>query len=109
MATMRKPSIMIAFGLPAPFGDHGDDEKRGEDKSDREPDGEDGESDLATEAIESILWHLKNGKSGAVRLLRAFSAAVEEMCDGFMEKDYHRVGEAADAARDAMHQLISED
>src|SRR5262245_63427789 len=93
---MRRPaSIMIAVGFPG--GPHGD--QQDEDGLDRERgDDNGGEGDQATELIESILSHLQHRKSGAVRLLRAFAAALEDMCDGFMEKDYHRVGDAADAA-----------
>jgi len=96
---VRKPTLMIAVGMPGP---HGDDD---EDGLDRERD--DGDSDLATEAVMSILDDLKTRKASAVRNLRAYTAALEEMCDAFMDKDYHRVGEAASDARDALHEIIS--
>ena len=99
---MRRPtSIMIAVGMP-----HG--EQQDEDGLDRERDDDDGESDLATEAVMSIVNHLKDGKASAVRDIRAFTAALEALCDAFMERDYHGVGEAADTARDALHNLIGE-
>ena len=102
---MRRPaSIMIAVGLP---GHHGE-EAQHEDGLDRERDDGDGDSDIATEAIMSIVNHLKDGKASAVRDIRAFTAALEALCDALMEKDYHAVGDAADAARDALHNLISE-
>jgi len=101
----RPTSIMIAFGMPSLHGD----DQQDEDGLDREHGGDNGgEGDPATEAIESILSHLQHRKSGAVRLLRAFAAALEDLCQAFMDKDYHAVGDAADAARDALHNLISE-
>ena len=98
---MRKPTLMIAVGMPGP---HGNDD---EDGLDRERDGGDDDSDLATEAVMSILDDLKTRKASAVRDLRAYTAALEEMCDAFMDRDYHRVGEAASDARDALHEIIS--
>ena len=101
---MRKPSIMIAVGVPSAHGD-GDNE----DQLDREQDddGGDDDSDLATEAVMSILDDLKTRKASAVRDLRAYTAALEDLCAAFMEKDYHRVGEAASDARDALYKIIS--
>ena len=99
---MRKPTLMIAVGVPSA---HGDDE----DQLDREQDddGGDDDSDLATAAVMSILDDFKARKASAVRDLRAYTAALEEMCDAFMDRDYHRVGEAASDARDALHAIIS--
>jgi hypothetical protein len=80
---MRKPaSIMIAVGMPSA---HGEDD---EDHLNREQDGDDGaeDSDLATEAVMSILDDLKTRKASAVRNLRAYTAALEEMCDAFMDQ-----------------------
>ena len=101
---VRKPSIMIAVGVPSA---HGNDDN--EDQLDREQDddGGDDDSDLATAAVMSILDDLKTRKASAVRDLRAYTAALEEMCDAFMDRDYHRVGEAASEARDALHAIIS--
>ena len=99
---MAKPSLMIAIGLPSHHGE------QDEDSLNREQDDDGGDGDLATEAIMSIVNHLKDGKASAVRDIRAFTATLEALCDAFMEKDYHAVGDAADAARDALHQLISE-
>ena len=99
---VAKPTLMIAVGMPSA---HGNDE----DQLDREQDddGGDDDSDLATEAVMSILDDLKTRKASAVRDLRAYTAALEEMCDAFMDRDYHRVGEAASDARDALHEIIS--
>ena len=100
---MPKPAFMIAIGLPSHHGE------QDEDNLSRERDDSAGDdSDVAKEAIMSIVNHLKDGKASAVRDIRAFTAALEALCDAFMERDYHAVGDAADAARDALHNLISE-
>jgi len=100
---MPKPTIMIAVGMP-----HGD--SQDEDSLERErDDGDGGDDDIATEAICSIVQNLHRGGPSAVRDLRKFTAALEAMCDAFMERDSHGVGEAADAARDALHDMISEE
>ena len=98
---MRKPTLMIAVGMPGP---HGDDD---EDDLNREQDGN-GDDDIATEAILSIVNNLKDNKASAVRDIRAFTAALEDLCQAFMDKDYHAVGDAASDARDALNNLISE-
>jgi len=41
--------------------------------------------------------------------LRAFTAALDALCEAFMAKDSHGVGEAASDARDALHDLISDE
>ena len=99
---VRKPTLMIAVGMPGPHGNDDD-----EDGLDRERDDGDDDSDIATEAICSIVNHLKDNKASAVRDIRAFTAALEDLCDAFMNRDYHRVGEAASDARDALHEIIS--
>jgi hypothetical protein len=100
---VRRPGLTIAIGLPGHHGEASD-----EDQLDRERDDDgDEDSDLATEAVMSILDDLKTRKASAVRNLRAYTAALEEMCDAFMDRDYHRVGEAASDARDALHEIIS--
>ena len=97
---MRKPNLMIAIGLPGP---HGEDE----DALDREQDGN-GDDDIATEAILSIVNQLKDRKASAVRDIRAFTAALEAMCEDFMQKDRQGFEDAASDARDALNKLISE-
>src|SRR5215813_3341985 len=99
---VRKPSIMIAVGMPGPHGNDDD-----EDSLNRERDDGGDDSDLATEAVMSILDDLKTRKASAVRDLRAYTAALEDLCAAFMDRDYHRVGEAASDARDALHAIIS--
>src|SRR5262249_17380162 len=101
---MRKPpSLMIAIGLPHPHGE------QDEDGLDRERDDGGGgdDRDIATEAIVSIVNHLKDSKASAVRDIRRFADSLYELCDAFMERDYHRVGEAASEARDALHELVN--
>jgi hypothetical protein len=96
---MPKPaSLMIAIGLPHAEG-------QDEDQLDREQDGN-GDDDLATEAVMSIVRNLQHGKAAAVRELRAFTGALEALCDAFMERDYHAVGDAASDARDALNAML---
>src|SRR2546430_10757058 len=95
---MPKPaSLMIAIGLPHAEG-------QDEDSLDREQDGDDG--DLATEAVMSIVRNLQDGKAAAVRELRAFTGALEALCQAFMDRDYHAVGDAASDARDALNAML---
>jgi len=59
----KAPTLMIAVGLGRPHGDAQD-----EDGLDRERDNGGGDdSDIATEAIMSIVNHLKHSKASAVR------------------------------------------
>jgi len=100
---LKPPSLMIAIGLPTHHG-----EQQDEDGLDRERDDGDGEDDLATEAVMSIVRNLEHGKASAVRQLRAFTSALEALCQAFMERDYHAVGEAASDARDALNDMLQE-
>jgi len=99
---MRRPTLMIAVGLPG--GPHG--EGQG-DEDNREQDGN-GDDDIATEAICSIARNLHQGGPSAVRDLRRFTQALDEMCEAFMHKDSHGFEEAAYSARDALNDLIAE-
>ena len=100
---MPKPtSLMIAISMPSHRGE------QDEDSLNREHDN-DGDDDIATEAIVSILQHLQHGKASAVRLLRQFSAALEDMCSAFMDRDNQGLEDAASEARDALHNLISDE
>jgi hypothetical protein len=92
---------MIAVGLPGPHGE------ADEDSLQREHDDDGDGDDLATLAIGSILDDLKTRKASAVRDLRLYIDALEELCQAFMDRDYHRVGEAASEARDALHEIIN--
>ena len=98
---MARPSIMIAFGLPGP---HGEEEPH---EDNREHDGE-GDDDIATEAIVSIVHNLHRGGPSAVRDLRKFTAALEGMCETFMSRDRKGFEDAASEARDALEGLIGE-
>src|SRR5215831_12360055 len=102
MAMPKPPSLMIAIGLPGHHGEQAD-----EDSLKREHSDDGGDDDLATEAVMSILDDLKTRKASAVRDLRLYIDALAELCDAFMDRDYHRVGEAASEARDALHEIIS--
>jgi streptomycin 6-kinase len=90
---------MIAVGMPGPHSE-GD-----EDTLDREQDGN-GDDDIATEAICSIARNLHQGGPSAVRDLRKFTAALEDMCEAFMSKDSHGFDDAAHAAREALNDLM---
>ena len=84
------------FGMP---GVHGD-----EDNLDRE-----GASNgnLATEVIRSIARALHEGGPGTVKDLRRYTAALEDMCAAFMDRDEKAFDEAASEAADALHELIN--
>jgi hypothetical protein len=103
------PPLMIAIGMP-----HHEEDSRNEDNLDRERDGDgngggdSGDDDLATEAICGIARNLHHGGPSAVRDLRAFTAALEDMCETFMSKDTHGFDDAAHAAREALSDLIEE-
>jgi hypothetical protein len=104
MVMAKPPSLTIAIGLPGHHGEASD-----EDSLDRERVDDDGdEDDLATEAIVSIVRNLEHGKAAAVRQLRAFTSALENLCEAFMQRDYHGVGEAASDARDALNDMLQE-
>ena len=94
--------LTIEIGSPHSVGQDEDSLHREQDD-----DGGDVDSDLATEAVMSILDDFKTRKASAVRDLRLYIDALAEMCDAFMDRDYHRVGEAASDARDALHAIIS--
>src|SRR5262245_7126281 len=99
---MPKPtSIMIAVGMP---GHHGEQD---EDSLNRERDDGDGNDDIATEAIVSIIHRLHDGKASAVRDVRLFADALAELCDAFMKHDRQRFEEAAHEAHDALSELIN--
>ena len=96
----RRAGLMIAIGLP-----HG--EGQDEDDLNREHGGN-GDDDIATEAICSIARNLHQGGPAAVRDLRKFTRALEDMCQAHMERDSHGFDDAAHSARDALHDMIGE-
>ena len=97
---MPKHGFMIAIGLPS----HG--EQQDEDSLNREQDDGNGDDDIATEAICSIVRNLHEGGPSAVRDLRAFTSALEEMCETFMSRDRKGFEDAASDARDALEGLM---
>jgi len=99
---VRRPTLMIAVGMPGPHGD-GD-----EDQLDRERDDGGDDDDIATEAICSIVRDLHQRGPDAVRRLRLFADALAELCDAFMKRDRKRFEEAAADACDALHEIIQE-
>jgi streptomycin 6-kinase len=98
---MARPHFMIAIGLPG--SPHGEND---EDSLDREQDGN-GDDDLATEAIVSIVKNLHHGGPSAVRTLRRFTSALDAICEAFMSRDNQGVEEAAGEARDVLNDMLS--
>jgi hypothetical protein len=94
---MRRPTLMIAVGM----GPHGDSD---EDTLDREQDGN-GDGDICTEAVCAIIQHLLRSGPSAVRDLRRYIGALEEMCRAFMEKDNDALTEAAAEACQALRDI----
>jgi|SRR6516162_11740810 hypothetical protein len=92
------PKLTIEIGSP-----HG--EGQDEDSLNRERDGN-GDDDIATEAICSIVRNLHQGGPSAVRDLRKFTSALEDMCQAFMDRDRKGFEDAASDARDALEGLI---
>jgi hypothetical protein len=98
---MQKPAhLMIAIGLPRA------EEAPDEDGLNRERGG-DSDDDIATEAIVSIVHRVHQGGPSAVRDLRKFTQALEDMCEQFMAKDRAGYEAAACEARDALENMIS--
>jgi streptomycin 6-kinase len=77
-----------------------------EDSLDREGDDDGGPAAAAT--IGSIVHRLQRGGPAAVRDLRKFTAALEDLADAYMERDHETFEEAANIARDALNDLIEE-
>jgi hypothetical protein len=102
---MARPHFMIAIGLPG--GPHGED-SQDEDNLQREHDGDGGDDDIATEAIVSIVHNLHRGGPSAVRDLRRFTSALEDMCETFMSRDRKGFEDAASDARDALEGMIGD-
>jgi len=60
------------------------------------------------EAIVSIVHNLHRGGPSAVRDLRKFTSALEDMCETYMSRDRKGFEDAASDARDALEGLIGE-
>ena|SRR5262245_63099095 len=99
---MARPSLMIAIGLPHAHGGEGD-----EDNLNREGDAGGGDNDLAAHVLVSIVHRLHRGGPSAVRDLRSFTQALEELADTHMAKDSHGFEDAAGDACNALEALIS--
>jgi hypothetical protein len=97
---VRKPTLMIAVGMPSPHGEND------EDALDREQDGKG--DDIATEAIVQIVRNLHEGGPSAVRDLRRFTSALEGICEAYMSRDHHGLEEAASEAVDVLNDMLSE-
>jgi hypothetical protein len=97
---MRKPAgiISIAFGMPGRFAH--DEDQFGEGR------GDNGDGDIATDAIYGIAQSLHRGGPSTVRDMRAFIDALESMCQAFMDKDRSAFEDAASDACEAMRTLI---
>jgi len=102
---MRKPgpTLAVMIGLPSPLAHESEHD---EDALDREKD-DGGDDDIAAEAIVSIVHNLHRGGPSAVRDLRKFTTALEELCEAFMSRDNQAFEDAAGDACNALHDLIS--
>jgi hypothetical protein len=97
---MRKPAgiISIAFGMPGRFAH--DEDQFGEGR------GDNGDGDIATDAICGIVQSIYRGGPSMVRDLRAFINALDSMCQSFMDKDRSAFEDAASDACKALQDLI---
>jgi hypothetical protein len=95
---MHKPSFMIAIMPGGPHGGQDEDNLNREQDDDRHP--------AADATIGSIVHCLQQGGPSAVRDLRKFTAALEDLADAYMNKDRQGFEEAATVARDALNDLI---
>ena len=94
---MARPSIMIAFGLPGHPGE------QDEDTLNREG----GDNDLAAQILVAIAHRLHRGGPSAVRVLRAFISALDDLCEAHMDKDPHGFEDAAGDACNALENLLN--
>src|SRR5262249_33266553 len=100
---MRRPgpSIMIAFGMP-----HGGQD---EDALDREGnDDGNGDSDIAMEAVCSIVHSLHQEGPSAVRDIRQFISSLEGLCQSFMDRDPPGIEDASHDVYTALRSLIGD-
>jgi hypothetical protein len=98
-----KTGFMIAIMPGGPPGEEG---PQDEDSLSREQDGG-GANDIATETIVSILRRLHRGGPSAIRDLRAFTAALNAMCEASMARDHKGLEESANDAGDALESMIN--
>jgi streptomycin 6-kinase len=96
-----KTGFMIAIMPGGPPGEEG---PQDEDNLSREHGGDD---NVATELIISILRRLHRGGPSAIRDLRAFTAALNAMCEASMARDHRGLEESANDAGDALESMIN--
>jgi len=94
---------MIAIGLPNPHGE------QDEDGLDRERDDGDGDDDIATEVIVSIVHRLHSDKAAGVRAVRLLADALAELCSTYMAHDRSGFEAAAHEAHDCLHELLAKE
>jgi hypothetical protein len=99
---MRKPSFMIAIGLP-----HAE-EAPDEDGLNREQDDDGENQDIAEQAIMGIVECLNDRGPGAVARIKQLARALEEMADAHMDHDHAGLEDAAADAHLALSKLISD-
>lgn len=100
---MRRPSLMIAIGLP---GLHGEGEPgQDEDSLDRQ---QDNDGDIAEQAIMGIVECLNDRGPGAVARIRQYARGLEAMADAYMERDDQALEDAAADAYQALSKLIGD-
>jgi hypothetical protein len=99
----RGPTIALMIGMP-----HGEEEPgQDEDTLNREQ-GDDGDGDIAEQAIMGIVECLHQRGPGAVARIRQYAQALEGMCDAYMERDHAGLEDAAADAHQALSKLISD-
>jgi hypothetical protein len=102
---VRKPTLMIAVGIPSAHGEDDEDDPRI--KSGDEQDGN-GKQDIVEEAVCSIAERLIRDGPPMIRAVRLLARAYEDMAQAAMKKDHHALGEAAADACDAMRSVIAD-
>src|SRR5262245_21293328 len=95
------PTVMIAFSLPHPGGDD-------EDSLQRDADNGNGD-DIAAEAICGIIRSLHEEGPSAIKKLRAFTDALGDMCQAYMDRDNRGLEDSAHDAAAALRSFVGED
>jgi hypothetical protein len=85
-------ALMIGIGTPDQLKGHGNN----------------GDNDIATEAILGIAQSMHRGGPSTVRDMRAFIDGLERMCQTFMDKDRAGFEDAASDACEAMRALMDD-
>lgn len=102
---MRKPgpTIAVMFGMPSSHLAHDSDD---EDQLDREGHDDDQANDLAADAIDTIADALRHEGPPAIRRVRIFARALENMAEATMNKDHAGLSDACADAYEALSKLI---